>query len=62
MFWAFAFWVLLPLLVLLAATWALAALVRRRRYHPTADDYTDWSAKAARQAQGDHFDHHGSGW
>jgi hypothetical protein len=62
MLWVVAFWVLLPSLILLALAWAVAEVVRRRRYQPTADDYTDWSARAARQARGEHFDHHGSDW
>ena len=55
MFWTVAFWVLLPFLVLLCIMATVAAVVKKRRYHPTEDDYQDWSGKAARQREGDHF-------
>ena len=56
MFWTVAFWILLPFLILLVIMWAVSAVVRRRRYQPKDDDWQDWSAKAARQREGDHFD------
>jgi hypothetical protein len=61
MFWTVAFWVLLPFLILLLVMATVAAVVRRRRYQPTDDDWQDWSAKAAHQREGEHFDPHGGG-
>ena len=52
-FWTVAFWVLLPFLVLLLVMGTIAAVVRRRRYQPTADDWQDWSDRASRQQRGD---------
>ncbi|KQU67575.1 hypothetical protein ASD62_14095 [Phycicoccus sp. Root563] len=56
MFWTVAFWILLPFLIMLGVLIVISAIVRRRRYQPTEDDWQDWSAKAARQRQGEHFD------
>ena len=55
MFWTVAFWVLFPFLLLLLLMSIVAAVVKRRRYHPTDEDYQDWSARAARQREGEHF-------
>ena len=60
-YFVFALGVVLPFVILLAAIGTVAAIVRRRRYRPKGDDWQDWSAKAARQRQGEHFDHGGQG-